>query len=235
MELQKIISLIDYTSLNDSDTLETIASLCKNAQTRLGNVAAVCIYPQFVEQAKTLLEKTNISVATVVNFPSGNEALEQCVPLVHQAIRDGADEVDVVLPYEAFLSGKIHFCRNFLEEIRVACVDKILKVILETGALQTREHIAAASNLAIQIGADFLKTSTGKIAMGATLDAMEVMLHAIQASGKQIGCKISGGIRTVEQAEQYLALAEKIMGKSWLTPKQFRIGASQLLTNLLQN
>lgn len=233
MDAQKIISLIDYTSLNDTDTLETITALCQNAQTTLGNVAAVCIYPKFVQHAKSLLAKTNIPVATVVNFPSGNDALGDCLNLIHGAIRDGADEIDVVMPYTLFLSGKIAACEDFLKRCRSACGNKILKVILETGALKTKEKITAASNLAIQSGADFLKTSTGKIAVGATLEAMEVMLHAIRASEKMVGCKISGGVRTVEQAEQYLALAEKIMGKAWLTPKTFRIGASQLLMNLL--
>lgn len=225
-----LISLLDLTRLNDNDTNKSIEKLCHNATTPFGEVAAVCIYPKFIGQAKNLLVGTNIKIATVVNFPDGNESLIDCIAEIKQVIRDGTDEIDVVMPYEIYLGGHTNSVLEFLQVCRGTMgPDIIMKVILETGALINPEIITSAAKLAIQAKTNFIKTSTGKINVGATLQAAKVILNVIKESGKPIGFKAAGGIRTVEQAAEYIQLAEKIMGKEWISPKNMRFGASNLL------
>lgn len=235
---KKIISLIDLTSLNDSDTEETITALCQKANTALGSVAAVCVYPQFVKLAKSKLQNTPVKIATVANFPHGKDSLENVLSSIQQSIQDGADEIDVVFPYEKFLQGEVEFVVDFIRACKKICGKEILlKVILETGALKDSQIISAASVNALKAGADFIKTSTGKTAAGATPEAATVMLVAIKEMTEELhrsfGFKASGGVRTIEQAKQYLTLADKIMGPDWVTPKTFRLGASQLLDVVL--
>lgn len=233
---KKVISLIDLTSLNAKDDHAVIEALCAKAVTPLGNVAAVCIFPQFVRQAKNSLSATPIQIATVANFPQGGDKLGPVLEEITQAITDGADEIDVVVPYSLYLKNQADSVVNFLQSCKQACQHKVMKVILETGALQYPELIAKASHDAIQAGADFLKTSTGKIEIGATLEAAATMLTTIKAAqpqGKSVGFKASGGIRTLEQAVSYLELAESIMGKAWISPATFRFGASGLLDQLV--
>lgn len=218
-----ILSFVDLTSLNDNDTDETIKTLCQKAHTALGNVAAVCIYPRFVKFAWTLLAETPIKIATVANFPTGKNSLDHTLQEIKQAILDGASEIDVVTPHNP----------DFLKRCKDYCGDKtLLKVILETGALNP-EQIEQASMEAIDAGADFLKTSTGKIAIGATKEAAEIMLRVIKNTNKKIGFKASGGIRTIEQAQMYIDLFNHTLGKNELTPKRFRLGASSLIDHLL--
>lgn len=223
----QVLSLLDLTSLNDTDTAETIDTLCQNAKSH--HVAAVCVYPRFVKQAATALQNTHIKIATVVNFPKGTDSLENVLLDIKQAIQDGADEIDVVFPYQQFLAGNVDSATHFIRECKLACGKNILKVILETGALKEKNLIAEASRCALAAGADFLKTSTGKIEVGATLEAAEIMLQEIKQSKKQVGFKASGGIRTAEQAKQYVELANQILGEGWVTPQTFRIGTSRLL------
>lgn len=233
---KQALSLIDLTSLDDNDTDEVITGLCQKAVTSHGEVAAVCVYSRFVKLAKKCLENTQVNIATVVNFPSGDQKLEAVLQETKQAIADGADEIDLVIPYKEYLAGDTETTSQFVSECKKVCGPNItLKVILETGALQQPEIITQASIDAIEAGANFLKTSTGKIAVGATIDAAELMLTAIKQSGKLVGFKASGGIRTVEQASQYLQLAGIIMGQDWVTPKTFRFGASSLLQDVLDN
>jgi deoxyribose-phosphate aldolase len=239
-ELKKsAITCLDYTSLNDTDTTDDIRTLCDRAITPLANVATVCVYPDFVNFAFRQLQNTGIKIATVVNFPSGAENLDNVLADTKKSIFDGADEIDVVWPYQAYLKGDHESGINLVRAVKKACGDKIVKVILETGELKDPQIIAAASNDALAAGADFLKTSTGKVAVGATLEAAEIMLKAIknyQPKTKQtLGLKVSGGIRTEQDAAQYIQLAQSIMGESWVTPQTFRIGASSLLNNLLEN
>ncbi len=231
--LKKILTSIDLTSLNDADTNEKIASLCKNANTPFGHVAAVCVYPQFIHQVKELLQETRVKLATVANFPSGTEELNHVVLTLQQAINSGAQEVDIVFPYREYLSGKIEKANNFIKKCKAVCGEKILlKVILETGMFDDQQKLTYACRDAILAGADFLKTSTGKISIGATLSAATVILMTIKNMSSEIdrciGFKASGGIRTIEQASEYIALANEIMGLDWVTPRTFRIGASQL-------
>ena len=227
---------LDLTSLNDTDTDDTIRTLCQRALTPLGHVAAVCVFPEFVGVAKECLQDTDIQVATVVNFPSGNEALNDVIAEVKQALFDSADEIDVVFPYEFYLAGERDYCIDFIRQVKKACGHRLLKVILESGAFSSMEVLAAASHDALTAGADFLKTSTGKIAEGATLEAARVMLTAIKSfdAHRVIGFKVSGGVRTTEDAAHYIQLARDIMGEDWVSARTFRIGASGLLDHLLK-
>ncbi len=231
----QILGLIDLTSLNDDDNEDTIIKLCNTAHTTYGNVAAICIYSRFIPIAKHRLHQSqlNIPIATVVNFPHGSSDIELTLYEIQLALARGADEIDLVFPYHYFKNGNFKICHTLLSQAKQMCGGKLLKVILETGELKTTELIAAASQLSIECGADFIKTSTGKVVVNATLTAAEVMLNTIRASGGSCGFKASGGIRTVIEARQYIDLATKIMGQNWVNPKTFRLGASTLLNDVL--
>ncbi|WP_420402612.1 deoxyribose-phosphate aldolase [Nisaea sp.] len=230
----RALSMLDLTSLGDDDCPDIVAALLNRAETPCGKVAAVCIWPRFVAQAKSALEDTGIRVATVANFPHGRPDIAAAVETTHQCVRDGADEVDVVWPYEAWLNGHRELAGDLVSACKAECGDKAhLKVILETGRLQTGDAIAGSARDAIAAGADFIKTSTGKTRVSATLEAAHIMLEAIRDSGRPVGLKPSGGIRTTAQAAAYLHLADKIMGSDWATPETFRFGASSLLDALL--
>lgn len=233
----RALPLIDLTSLNENDNETTITELCHQAKSFYGNVAAVCVYPKFVSLAKKLLAHSDIKIATVANFPSGQQSIAEVQQDIEQSINAGANEIDVVLPYQDYLVGKIMAVLDFLENCRKSCGKKILmKVILETGALQQPEIIAHASRDAIYAGADFIKTSTGKIATGATLEAAEIMLREIHNVNlnRTVGFKASGGIRTLAQAQEYLQLADKVMGPDWVAPNTFRFGTSRLLDEIIK-
>jgi deoxyribose-phosphate aldolase len=233
---QAILSFIDLTSLNDNDNETAIERLCQQARTPLGNVAAVCVYPQFVALAADLLQNSSIRVATVSNFPHGTQSLSQTLDEIAQAIEDGAHEIDVVMPYTAYLLGEIQYVQRFIAACKSSCDQKAaLKVILETGVLKDKGIIAAACQDAIDAGADFIKTSTGKCPVGATPRAAEIMLKVIHATEYEVGFKAAGGIQTIEQAQTYLQLASQIMGQDWLSPAVFRIGTSRLLQALLDH
>jgi deoxyribose-phosphate aldolase len=237
--MQEMLSLIDLTSLGEADTQETIQALCQKAVTPEGQVAAVCVYPQFVPEVKTLVKKSTVHIATVVNFPAGRDPIETVVHAIKEVLQAGATEIDVVFPYERYVDGDRMGAQDFIRQCRHACGDEItLKVILETGATNDLEMISDMSHDVILAGADFLKTSTGKIKMGATLEAAAVMLLAIKGLQpnvkRKLGFKASGGVRSIEQASQYIELAKQIMGPEWVSTATFRLGASQLLDVLLQ-
>jgi len=228
----RAIGLIDLTDLSDDHSPDGIDELCRRA--REHRTAAVCVWPEFVAACAALLAGSGVRVATVVNFPSGDEAVEAVVTATRAALRDGADDIDVVLPYRAFLSGDGEHAAMMVEALaELVEPPTILKVILETGAYPGRESIAAAARLAIGAGADFVKTSTGKIPAGASLDAAAAMLSEIAVSDRTIGLKPSGGIRTFDEAMAYVDLADSVMGEGWATPATFRFGASGLLDALL--
>lgn len=235
---KRALGLVDLTNLNDDCTAADITALCKRAVTDHGHVAAICIWPRFVEQGVAELTGTGVKVATVVNFPDGGVETSSVVAETKQAIRDGADEIDLVMPYKAFMDGR----KGFAEEqiIRVKAVipaPAILKVILETGEIKDPLLIHMASEIAINAGADFIKTSTGKVPVNATLEAAEVMLTVIEETRrdvlKDVGFKPAGGIRSVDDAAAYLALADRILGSNWPSAATFRFGASGLLDALL--
>ncbi len=230
-----LIPCLDLTSLDIKDTEAKIKKLCDRAQTPYGNVAAVCVYPKFVALAKAELKNTGIKVATVVNFPKGGTNFEKMRAEIKQALKDGADEIDAVFPYAAFLQNNLKTCTDFLEISRLECGRKApLKIILETGEIKKSSLIVEAVNLCLKHGADFIKTSTGKTEVSATPEVANLILETIAASKTKAGFKASGGIKTIEEAKKYLILANIIMGSKWLRPENFRIGASSLLNNLLE-
>jgi deoxyribose-phosphate aldolase len=227
---RRALPLVDLTSLNDDDTPERIAALCEQAVTPAGNVAAVCVYAPFVKQCVEALGGTGVRVATVANFPAGGLDVDATRSEIERELADGADEIDVVLPYAAYRDGDRDGALELVRAARAATGDATLKVILETGRLE--DVVGAASDDVLQAGADFLKTSTGKLKPGATLDAARPMLEAIAAAGRG-GFKASGGVRTAEDAAGYLDLADALLGPDWVTPQTFRFGASSLLDDLL--
>ncbi|GAB4226504.1 MAG: deoxyribose-phosphate aldolase [Kiloniellaceae bacterium] len=230
----RAIRLLDLTSLGDSDDVETISALCNRALTAPGPVAAVCIWPRFITAARGLLEHSGIRVAAVANFPAGDDDIAEAVKQTEDIVNNGADEVDLVMPYRRWLEGDRSVARDMIAACKEMCGDHVLlKVILETGRLGDSEKICAASCDAIESGADFIKTSTGKVEVSATLEAAEAMLRAIRDSGVDVGFKAAGGIRDAETAGQYLALADGLMGEGWADPHHFRFGASGLLDDLL--
>ncbi len=233
-DAKRILALIDLTDLSDDCRAGAIDSLCRRGVTKFGAVAAVCVWPHFVGHAARLLAGTGVRIATVLNFPSGGEDIERAITDCRETLRDGADEIDLVMPYRAFLAGDAGLAGAMIEAVAEEIGDtKILKVILETGVIADPALIAKASALAIERGADFLKTSTGKTPVSATPKAAQIMLEAIKTSGRPVGFKASGGIRTPEQAAVYLDLADRIMGRDWARPATFRFGASQLLEPLI--
>lgn len=226
------LQCLDLTSLNDGDTVADIDALCQRAQTRFGHVAAVCVWPRFVAQARQALP-ADIRVAAVANFPAGALDVALALADVKAIVEAGGDEVDVVLPYRALMAGQSGACADFLAQVRAASRPLALKVIIESGALVSPELITQATRLALAAGADFVKTSTGKTPVSATPEAASVMLREIAASGMaQAGFKASGGIRSVPDAKVYLELAANLLGPGALTARRFRFGASGLLTDI---
>jgi deoxyribose-phosphate aldolase len=232
---RRALACLDLTDLSDTASPEDMARLTTRAATPFGNVAAICIWPQFVSAAAQRLRGSNIRIATVINFPAGDEDIERSVSDAREALRDGAHEIDLVLPWRAFLRNETALAHDMIAAVTAFMTNgRLLKVILETGCLAQDDMIARASRLAIDAGAHFIKTSTGKTPVSATPQAARIMLNAIRESGRAIGFKASGGIRTLTDAKTYLDLADEIMGPGWLTPATFRIGASGFLDALLE-
>ena len=228
------LSCIDLTSLNGSDTDAEIVDLCnKSSKYFTINPAAVCVYPVFVKLAKDKLSGTGVKVAAVAGgFPSGQIPIEIKLEEVKYALRQGADEIDMVISRGKFLEKKYDVVYNEIKLIRSICKDVKLKVILETGELQTVENITTASEIAIEAGADYIKTSTGKISVNSTPETFICMLLAIKShyekTGKQIGIKPAGGITDIKTTSLYVKLLEIILGEKWISKDYFRIGASRL-------
>nr|WP_276597560.1 deoxyribose-phosphate aldolase [Pelomonas aquatica] len=223
---------MDLTSLNDADTPADIDALCRRARTAHGDVAAVCVWPRFVAQARAALP-ASIKVAAVANFPDGALDVQRALADIAAIAQAGGDEVDVVLPHRALLADQSTEVAEFLSEVRFASRPLTLKVIIESGELGTTERIAQATRMALAAGADFVKTSTGKTQVGATPAAAAVMLKEIAASGlPAAGFKASGGVRSVADAAGYIAQAEAALGAGALNPQRLRFGASGLLTDI---
>ncbi|WP_318517650.1 deoxyribose-phosphate aldolase [Photobacterium leiognathi] len=235
----RALKLMDLTTLNDDDTDAKVIELCKNAKTVVGNTAAVCIYPRFIPVAKKQLREQGtpeVRIATVTNFPHGNDDIEIAVAETKAAVAYGADEVDVVFPYRALMAGNAEVGFELVKQCKAACGENVLlKVIIETGELKTEALIKQASEISINAGADFIKTSTGKVPVNATPEYAQIMLNVIKDMGveKTVGFKPAGGVRTAEDAQQYLAMADEILGAEWADSRHYRFGASSLLANLL--
>jgi deoxyribose-phosphate aldolase len=235
--LSRILSFLDLTSLDGTDNPEKIRQLCEKArsfsQAGQSSPAAVCVYMPYIGVARTALAGTGIRIATVAaGFPSGQLPLKLKLEEVSWAAREGADEVDVVISRGTLLEKKYNTLYRELDAIREAAKGVTLKVILETGELGTSDRIARASEIAIETGADFIKTSTGKVAPAATESAVLVMLEVIlthyRKTGIRVGIKPAGGIVEPAAALRYYALVKEILGEDWLKPELFRIGASRL-------
>lgn len=236
------LSTLDLTTLEGKDTNTDIENLCKKAKSfelkGLPNVAAVCVYPVFVRLAKSILYGTGIHVASVAGaFPSGQSPVHVKFIEIQYAIDEGADEIDMVISRGKFLQGDFGEVFDEIRAVKNICSDVHLKVILETGELGDLNSVYNASMIALEAGADFIKTSTGKMSPAATPEAAFVMLNAIKdyhkKTGKIAGFKPAGGISTPQQAKVYISLVEAILGPQWLTNNLFRIGASRLATNLV--
>ncbi len=241
--LKQILSFVDLTTLSGDDTQEKVDNLCQKAldlkkqYNGEGHPAAICVYPPFAAQVKAKLAGSGIQTACVAGaFPSGQAPLEAKVLEVKWTAEQGADEIDTVINRGMFLEGRFEEVKAELIAIKAACGNAHLKVILETGELKTPENIRKASEISIDAGADFIKTSTGKISPAATIEAVEVMAQVVkehfEKTGKKIGIKPAGGISTPEEAKAYVDVMKKILGEEWLTPQLFRIGASRLVDNL---
>ncbi|WP_051329856.1 deoxyribose-phosphate aldolase [Niveispirillum irakense] len=231
---RRALPLLDLTSLNDGDDAESTAALCAKAVTAAGNVAAVCLWPSFVSQAKQLLDGTCVRIATVVNFPGGSFGADKVADQIARALEAGADEIDVVMPYADIMHGSGQRAADHLARCREACGDALMKVILESGALAKPVLVERASAVAVAAGADFLKTSTGKVPAGATPSAARIMLEACRTAPRPVGFKASGGIRDLTAAATYMGLADEICGEGWVSPARFRFGASGLLDVILK-
>jgi deoxyribose-phosphate aldolase len=260
--LYAALTMLDLTTLEGMDTPGKVRQLCSKAknpvpalmQLQLADqlrksgrnfppipcVAAVCVYPSLVPYAKSYLEGTNIKVAAVSTaFPSGQAPEDVKLLDVKRAVELGADEIDMVIDRGAFLSGRYQKVFDEIVKVKDICGDRVhLKVILETGELKTYDHVRLASDMAMEAGADFIKTSTGKVQPAATMPVTLVMLQAIadyyDRTGRMVGMKPAGGIRTSKQAIHYLCMVNETLGQDWLTPDWFRFGASVLLNDILR-
>lgn len=229
----RALALVDLTSLAGNETDADIEALCRRAIRH--RTAAVCIYAGHVPLARRLLDGSGVRLATVASFPEGSEDILATAEEAAAAVAAGADEVDVVAPVAAILEGDTGIVGELVEACRTAMgPGPTLKLILETGVLEKPDLIAAAARAAVMAGVDFLKTSTGKAAVGATLEAAAVLLAVCAEADGRVGFKAAGGIRTTADAAAYLALADALVEPGWASPRRFRFGASGLLDDLLR-
>ena len=242
--LKLALSMIDLTTLEGKDSLGKVRQLCYKAShlhdqfSNLPQVAAVCMYPNMVEVAKKALKSSSIKIAAVATaFPSGMATLEAKLNEVKSVVDAGVDEVDMVMSRGRFLQGDYSYVFDEVAKVKNTCGQAHLKVILETGELITLDNVRKASDLAMEAGADFIKTSTGKVKPAATPSVVLVMLDAIRdfykRTGKIVGMKPAGGISTAKLAIQYLVMVRETLGQEWLTPDRFRFGASSLANDIL--
>lgn len=242
--LKLALNMIDLTTLEGKDTEGKVIQMCYKAIhpadeiSGLPSVAAVCVYPNFVKIAKKALGDSGVKVASVATaFPSGNSTLEIKLSDTKLAVADGADEVDMVISRGEFLKGNYNFVFDEIAAIKQVCGKARLKVILETGELSSLDNVRKASDLAISAGADFIKTSTGKIQPAATMPVTLVMLQSINdhyiATGQMIGMKPAGGISTAKSALQYLVMLNETLGNKWMNNHWFRFGASSLANDII--
>jgi len=242
--LKLAISMMDLTTLEGKDTPGKVAFLCRKAMQPLGDrydvpsCAAVCVYPNLVRAAKKFLGESGVKVASVATaFPTGLMPLRLKLEEVRSAARNGADEIDMVIDRGVFLAGDHARIADEIAATKEVCGEAHLKVILETGELQTYDNVRIASDIAMRAGADFIKTSTGKVSPAATMPVTLVMLEAIRdyfyETGLRIGMKPAGGIKTAKQSLAYLVMVKETLGDDWLTPDLFRFGASTLVNDVL--
>jgi deoxyribose-phosphate aldolase len=241
--LKMAVSMMDLTTLEGADSKGKVTHLCRKALRPMADrydcppCAAVCVYPNLVAHAVSELKGTGIPVASVATgFPSGQYPLDLRIADVRDAVSSGAEEIDMVISRGRFLEGELNEVFDEIAATKEACGKAHLKVIFETGELQTYDNVRLVSQMAIEAGADFIKTSTGKVSPAATLPVTLVMVETARdhflATGKKIGIKPAGGLRTAKQALQFLVMVKETVGEDWLTPELFRFGASSLLSDV---
>lgn len=241
---RRILGILDFTSLSVTDTSSSILSICEKVNNYqyafpdLPVFAAICVYPRFVSVLKKNLKADTVKIASVAGgFPSSQTTTRLKMAEVKEAIEEGADEIDMVMPVGEFMQGNTDYIRDEIAAVKEITGDRCLKIIIESGILSDPSLIYDASILAMESGADFVKTSTGKEKVSATLEAVYVMCHAIKnfyhAGGKMVGIKPAGGISSPGDALNYYSLVEMVLGKEWLLPENMRIGASRLANSLL--
>jgi deoxyribose-phosphate aldolase len=234
---RQMIGLLDLTTLNVDDTEERIIALCQRALTPVGAVAAVCVYPRFVQLARRTLNDLHadtVRVTAVANFPYGSPNIQSAVSETRAALASGADEIDLMYPYRTLLTGNQQVAMDLVAACKAACGERaLLKVILETGELKDPQIIRKACVDVIAAGADFIETSSGKVIVNATPQAGRIILEVIAEVGGQAGIKAAGGIRTFEDARVYLDLARARFGPHWVNVNRVRLGASSLLDDVL--
>lgn len=230
---RRALACLDLTDLAPSGGSADIDGLCARAVSPHGPVAAVCVLPRFVAQARAALAGTGVRVATVINFPGGDRPDDFMQAMVADVLDDGAEEIDLVIPWRQLLLGQSAPVAACVRRVRRATGTVTLKTILETGKLGAQGLIREAAEIAVAEGTDFLKTSTGTVDINATPEAVAVLLEVIRGAGRPVGLKPSGGIRTTVDAAGYLAQADAVMGPDWAGPATFRLGASSLLDALI--
>ncbi len=242
--LKMVVSMTDLTTLEGKDSPGKVRQMCAKAlrpdprDPSVPHVGAVCVYPNLVPTAVKALEGSDVKVASVAtSFPSGQIPIDKRLDEVRSAVEAGADEIDMVINRGAFMQGDYGQVFDEIAAVKEACGETHLKVILETGELETYDNVRRASHIGMEAGGDFIKTSTGKVSPAATMPVTLVMLEAIREhfldTGKRIGMKPAGGIRTSKQSLHYLAMLKETLGDDWLTPDLFRFGASSLLNDVL--
>jgi len=234
LKLLQLLKLLDLTRLTETDSGSDVAKWLDAIPQLLTPVAALCVYPAFLTQTKAYITQhlPGADLATVVNFPGGTQPLAEVLNDISHAIAAGATEIDCVLPYQQLMAGDEQGVAQFLAAVRQATPNICLKIIIESGELLTAQQVAKASELVIVSGADFVKTSTGKVPVGCTLEAARIILTSIAAANRPVGFKASGGVKSVEQALQLVNMYEEITGKTAIK-QGMRIGASSLLTDVL--
>jgi deoxyribose-phosphate aldolase len=232
-DARQALACLDLTSLNDDDDARAVDVLCARAVTRFGKVAAVCVWPRFVAQARAALPR-DVAVAAVANFPLGGLDAAAALAETRSIVEAGGDEVDLVLPWRAMVDGKHQEAAQLVARVRTACPSQRLKLIIESGELPTAAALRQACDIGLDAGVDFLKTSTGKTTHGASIGAAREMLRAIAAHprGAAVGFKASGGIRSVADAAAYISLTRDLLGSQAITPRRLRFGASSLLDDI---
>jgi deoxyribose-phosphate aldolase len=220
---------MDATCLDDHASEAVITQLCQLVKSAPTRVASICVYPKWITFVKNYFKNSPLAITTVINFPKATLDRQSMQKHIQAALQAGADEIDIVFPYETFDANKPQLTLDYLQSAKADCGDHLLKVIIESGQAPSLEWIEQATLCVVQSGADFVKTSTGKTPQGATPEAVKMMAFTLKEAERLCGLKISGGVRTIEQANQYLDIVQSILGASFITQKWLRLGASSLL------
>ncbi len=230
---KRILRCVDLTNLDANATAGDVRDLTDSAKTPYGKVAAVCVLPAFVKQAHASLIGTGVKTCTVVNFPGGNHPAKDVIALTKEAVADGAEEIDVVIPWRMLLEGHPENVAARVARVKAAADGAPVKAIIESGMLRSNELIQQATHGAVDGGADFVSTSTGMAPANGTPEAARAIVAEIQDCHKDVGLKASGGVNSVEAALSYFSIAEEMMGDGWVTTDRFRIGGTGILSALI--